>query len=111
MEFIVMDQLEKEVVTPKYSTSYGELITGQTIEFGRLRMPKGTGAVEHAHPHEQVMYVMSGKLRVTAEGKVAELVPGMAFHALPNVPHKVEALEDTQIISVKNLIGGVGHKI
>jgi quercetin dioxygenase-like cupin family protein len=54
---------------------------------------------------------MSGMLRVTAEGKVGELKPGMAFHILPNVPHKTEALEDTQVISVKNTIDGVGHKI
>ena len=111
MECIVMDQLPKEVIITKYSTSYGELITGQTLEFGRLRMAKGTGAVEHAHPNEQVVYVMSGKLRVTAEGKVSELTPGMAFHALPNILHKVEALEDTQVISVKSMIDGVGHKI
>jgi quercetin dioxygenase-like cupin family protein len=111
VEYIIMDQLPREVVTTKYSTSYGELITGQTFEFGRLRLAKGTGAAEHTHPHEQVVYVMSGMLRVTAEGKVGELKPGMAFHILPNVPHKTEALEDTQVISVKNTIDGVGHKI
>jgi quercetin dioxygenase-like cupin family protein len=111
MPFIVVDELDKETVTPKYSTAHGETITGQAIEFARLKFAGGTGAVEHAHPHEQVMYVMSGRLRVTMEGETAELVPGMAFHALPNVPHKVEALVDTQVISVKNTIGGVGHKI
>jgi quercetin dioxygenase-like cupin family protein len=111
VEIFVMDRLPKEVVLTKYSTSYGELITGQSLEFGRLRMAKGTGSVEHTHEHEQVVYVMSGMLRVTAEGKVGELTPGMAFHVLPNIPHKVEALEDTQVISVKNTIDGVGHKV
>jgi quercetin dioxygenase-like cupin family protein len=111
MPFIIMDELEKETVTPKYSTAYGECITGRTIEVARLGFEKGTGAVEHAHPQEQVMYVMSGKLRVTMEGETAELTPGMAFHALPDVPHKVEAVEDTKVISVKNTVEGVGHKI
>ena len=33
MGFIVMDELDKETVTPKYSTAYGELVTGsQYIE-------------------------------------------------------------------------------
>jgi len=111
MPFIVMDELEKETVTPKYSTAFGEVITGQAIEVARLSFAKGTGAVEHAHPHEQVMYVMEGKLRVRMEGETAELGPGSAFHAPPNVPHQVTALEDTLVISCKSVIEGVGHKI
>lgn len=111
MPFIVMDELEKETVTPKYSTAYGEVITGESIEVGRLSFEKGTGAVEHAHPHEQVMVVIQGKLKVEMEGDVAELGPGAAFHAKPNVPHQVTAIEDTLVISCKAVIDGVGHKI
>lgn len=111
MPFIVMDELKKETVTPKYSTAYGEVITGESIEVARLSFAKGTGAVEHAHPHEQVMYVIEGKLKVTMEGDVAELGPGSAFHARPNVPHQVTAIENTLVISCKSVIEGVGHKI
>ncbi len=111
MPFVVMDELEKETVTPKYSTAYGELITGEQVEVGRLSFEKGTGAVEHAHPHEQVMIILEGKLRVTIEGETAELGPFSGFHARPNVPHRVEALEDTLVISCKGIVGGVGHKI
>jgi hypothetical protein len=35
----------------------------------------------------------------------------MAFHALPNQPHQVRAVEDTQVLSCKHVIEGVGHKI
>lgn len=111
MPFVVFDEVEKEVVTPKYSTAYGELITGQFIEVGRLRFKRGEGAVEHKHPHEQVMVVVSGRLSVDLDGEHAELEPGMAFHAKPNQPHRVQAIEDTEVISCKNVIEGVGHKI
>lgn len=111
MPFVHFEELDKEFVTPKYSTAYGELVTGDSIEVGRLRFKAGEGAVEHAHPHEQVMYVVSGKLSVTMEGETAELGPGTGFHARSNVPHKVEAVEDTEVISCKNTISGVGHKI
>ena len=83
MPFLVFDEIEKETVTPKYSTAYGELVTGEFIEVGRLSFKAGEGAVEHAHPHEQVMYVISGKLSVDLEGEHAELGPGMGFHAKP----------------------------
>jgi hypothetical protein len=35
----------------------------------------------------------------------------MGFHALPNHAHKVQAIEDTQVLSCKHVIEGVGHKI
>ena len=111
MPFLVFDEIQKETVTPKYSTAYGELVTGQFVEVGRLSFKKGEGAVEHAHPQEQVMYVISGHLSVDLNGEHAELGPGMAFHALPNQKHKVQAVEDTQVISCKHVIEGVGHKI
>ena len=112
MPFLVFDDIEKETVTPKYSTAYGELVTGQYIEVGRLSFAKGTGAVEHQHPHEQVMYIISGKLAVDLEGEDhAELGPGMGFHAKPNQKHRVQAIEDTLVLSSKHVIDGVGHKI
>ncbi len=81
MPFLVFDEIDKETVTPKYSTAYGELVTGEFIEVGRLSFKAGEGAVEHAHPHEQVMYVISGRLSVDLDGEHAELGPGMGFHA------------------------------
>lgn len=111
MPFVVFDEIDKEFVTPKYSTAFGELVTGENIEVARLTFKEGEGAVEHQHPHEQVMYVISGHLSVDLAGDHAELGPGMAFHALPNQPHKVRAVKDTQVLSCKHVIGGVGHKI
>lgn len=59
------------------------------------------------------MYVISGRLKVEFrdDNEEAELGPGSAFHALPNQKHKVTAIEDAAVLSCKNTIGGVGHKI
>lgn len=111
MPFIVMDEIDKETVTPMYSTAYGELVTGEQVEVGRLSFAKDTGAVEHAHPHEQVMIILEGKLRITMEGETFDAGPFQGFHARPNVPHKVEAIEDTLVLSCKGIVGGVGHRI
>jgi quercetin dioxygenase-like cupin family protein len=111
MPFIVMDEIEKESVTPKYSTACGELVTGEQVEVGRLSFAKDTGAVEHAHPHEQVLIVPEGTLRITMEGGTFDAGPFQGFHAPPDVPHRVEALEDTVVIGCKGVGGGVGHKM
>jgi unsaturated pyranuronate lyase len=108
---IDFDKLEKETVTPKYSTAYGEVATGEQIELGRLRFKAGEGAVEHRHPQEQMMYVVAGRLRVSIEGETAEIGPGAAFHAPSGVPHQVSAVEDTEVLSCKSVVDGVGHRI
>ena len=111
MPLIHLDALESEYVTPKYSSAFGELVLGERIEVGRLRFEANEGAVEHAHPQEQLMIVISGRLQVELEGVAGELGPGEGFHAPPNVPHKVTALEDTVVLSCEDVIGGIGHKM
>ncbi len=83
----------------------------ERIEVGRLRFAADAGAVEHAHPQEQVMIVISGRLQIELEGVAGELGPGEGFHAPPNVPHKVTALQDTVVLSCMDVIGGIGHKM
>jgi quercetin dioxygenase-like cupin family protein len=57
------------------------------------------------------MIILSGRLHVQIEGNEAELGPGEGFHAPPSVPHKVTAVEDTIVISCKDVLDGVGHKV
>ncbi len=111
MPFFHFDQLDKEYATPKYSTAYGELVAGDKVELGRLSFEAGEGAVEHAHPQEQIMYVISGRLKVEFPDETQEIGSGSAFLAPSNVKHRVTALEDTVVISVKNMVDGVGHKV
>jgi quercetin dioxygenase-like cupin family protein len=111
MSFHNFDAMPKEYVTPKHSRAYGELLTGESIEVGRLRFAKGEGANPHQHPQEQVMYVISGRLEVTLGGETKVLGPGEAFHATPMVLHNVTALEDTEVLSSKSLVDGAGHRI
>lgn len=111
MAFFTFQDLPQEYVTPKYSYAHGGLIQGDYLEVGWLSFAAGKGAVEHAHPQEQVMVVISGKLHVRFGDEEADLEPGQAFLAPPNVPHQVTAIEDTIVISSKNLVSGVGHKI
>jgi quercetin dioxygenase-like cupin family protein len=112
MYFYDFNELPKEYVTPKYSTAYGPLLAGEHLETGLFRFKADEGAVEHAHPSEQIMYVISGKLRVRFGEVIGEIGPGQAFLAPPNVPHQVTAMEDTVVFSCKNLAEGItGHRL
>ena len=105
------DALQKEYVTPKHSTAFGSLVTGEQIEVGMLRFNAGEGAKEHAHPHEQVLVVLSGRVRMKIGGESHELGPREVAHMPPDVPHSLQALEDTEVLSAKGIVGGVGHRI
>jgi quercetin dioxygenase-like cupin family protein len=106
-----IDALEEELVTPKHSTALGRLVTGEQIEVGVLRFKAGEGAKEHAHPHEQVLFFLSGKVRMTIGGETYLLGPRQVAHMPPNVPHSLSAIEDTEVVSAKGIVGGVGHRI
>lgn len=111
MPILNYDEIKPEFVTPKHSTAYGALAAGESIEVGRLSYKAGEGAEIHQHVHEQIMIVISGRMAVTVDGEKAEVGPGSGFHAPSMVPHGLTAIEDTEVISCKNLVDGVGHKI
>jgi quercetin dioxygenase-like cupin family protein len=105
------DSLKKEYVTPQHSSAFGSLVTGEQLEVGMLRYKAGEGANEHAHPHEQVLVVLSGRVRMKIGRESYELGPREVAHLPPNVPHSLHALEDTEVLSAKGIVAGVGHRI
>jgi quercetin dioxygenase-like cupin family protein len=48
---------------------------------------------------------------VTLGGETFEVSTGQAVVIPPNVPHSVVILEDSEMISAKSIVDGVGHRI
>lgn len=67
--FFRLKDFEKAVISPHYSTAYGETVKGERVEMGRYMYLKDTGAQPHQHPEEQIICVVSGRARVTANGQ------------------------------------------
>jgi quercetin dioxygenase-like cupin family protein len=111
MPFFNLGDVAEELVTPQHSTALGRLITGGQVEFGILRFKPGEGAKVHAHPQEQIVYILKGRMKVTTEGRDTVIGPGQAVLFPPNVPHGTSMLDEVECISVKGVIDGVGHKI
>lgn len=60
----------------------------------------GNFATEHQHPHEQSGYVISGKYRMTENGKEYILNPGDSYAIPDNTPHSFEVIEGGEMIDV-----------
>jgi quercetin dioxygenase-like cupin family protein len=106
MAFHQADELETSVPFPDYSTASGNLVLGEQIELRVMRAAAGGGAKMHRHPEEQIIVVLSGRIRVTLGDQVGELGKGGIVRVPPNVPHMTEYLEDIEFISVKSAPNG-----
>jgi quercetin dioxygenase-like cupin family protein len=52
----------------------------------------------HTHLHEQVGYIVSGRVEMTIDGQKFELKKGDSYSAPSNVPHGAFTLEPTLIV-------------
>ena len=59
---------------------------------------KGAKVPEHAHVHEQIAAVLSGKMQFVVAGQTRDVVGGEVVMLKSNVPHSAEALEESWII-------------
>jgi len=63
-----------------------------------VRFDAGCQVATHAHRHEQVSYVVSGKIELAMGGRKELLGPGDSFYAAPEEPHGVNFLEDSIVV-------------
>lgn len=64
---------------------------GQWMTLSIVEMDPGAVIPEHAHPHEQVGYLVEGEFDFTIGGDTYHLVPGQMWRIPGGVPHKVVA--------------------
>ena len=66
-----------------------------------LTFEKGAVGAKHSHPHEQIGYIISGKLIYQEEScpdKILET--GDTYYVAPNAVHGVQVLEDTKLLDI-----------
>jgi quercetin dioxygenase-like cupin family protein len=66
----------------------------------RHTMTKGWQGAAHSHPHEQLVYVVSGRIAVTVNEVEFEVSTGQSFIVGSNVEHMAGALEDSVVLDV-----------
>jgi quercetin dioxygenase-like cupin family protein len=64
------------------------------------RMEKGWIGAAHSHPHEQIVYVVSGHLTLNCAGKTFDLHAGDSFVVRGGVEHQASAVEASHVIDV-----------
>jgi len=66
-----------------------------------LCFEKGAIGASHSHPHEQIGYIISGKLVYQEAGCEDKILgTGDTYYVAPNVVHGVQILEDTKLLDI-----------
>jgi quercetin dioxygenase-like cupin family protein len=76
------------------------LATSDGMMLVEFTFAAGVEVPEHSHPHDQVGYVVSGRMRMVMGDQVSECGPGDSYHAPSNVLHSGRALEPSVLIDV-----------
>jgi quercetin dioxygenase-like cupin family protein len=71
-----------------------------TMMLVRHQMRQGWCGSAHAHPHEQLVYVVSGRIRITVDGVSRDAVSGANFIVASNIQHQATALEDSVVLDI-----------
>jgi quercetin dioxygenase-like cupin family protein len=66
----------------------------------RHRMRKGWVGARHSHPHEQLVYIVSGHLIFEHPAGRFEAKTGDSFLVPGDVEHQASALEDSEVLDV-----------
>ena len=77
-----------------------QVIHAANLTIARIGLKQGAAVPTHAHVNEQVLNMISGRLKVILDDVETVLVGGQTLVIPPNVPHSVEALEETVAVDV-----------
>ena len=74
------------------------VVNGSTMYQMKAQLAAGSKMPEHQHSQEQIVHILSGRMKLIVQGTPHELATGDSFYLAGNVPHGVETLEETQVL-------------
>ena len=97
MPFVALSGMDEREVVAGF---HGKFVHSENMTTSFWRIEAGSTLPEHAHPHEQVSVVTSGKFEMMLDGETRQLEPGMVAVIPSNVKHSGTALTDCTIMDV-----------
>lgn len=95
--FLSLDKVPEEQVTPLIRR---RIVTGEKEMIVFWRMKAGAHAAAHRHPHEQIFFMLSGKMEFRLGDEKRTCGPGEAGVIPGGVEHEAWFTEDTEVIDV-----------
>lgn len=97
---ILADASSAPITEPEPGLERQILAHSPTMMLVRHRMRKGWRGTSHSHPQEQMVYVISGSIEISADERSYRAQPGDSFIVASNSTHQATALEDSVVLDV-----------
>lgn len=97
MKLYQWDRIDKEQLNPLCCR---QVIHAGNLTVARIHLKKGAVVPEHRHENEQITMLQSGRLRFLVDGREIVVEAGEALVLEPDLPHSVEALEDSMAMDL-----------
>jgi len=86
--------------TPEPGLNRQVMSSSPAIMLVRHTMTAGWVGTRHSHPHEQLVYIIRGRIRFEHPGGTFEIGPGDSFLVPGNTEHQASALEDSEVLDI-----------
>lgn len=99
----MIDVIHRESATPsdpEAGLKRQVLAYNKNLMLVRHLMQKGWQGALHSHPHDQLVYVIKGRLRFTGGSSTFEAKTGDSFVVSGGLEHQASALEDSEVLDV-----------
>jgi quercetin dioxygenase-like cupin family protein len=90
---------ENRSLTDGYSRG---VAVGEKLMMAHVRLEEGAITASHSHPHEEIIYVVSGRWQVRAGAEEFVLEANQSLVVPPNVEHSSLALAETLAVVATN---------
>ena len=91
---------DAETSLPEPGLKRKVLAFSENLMLIRHQMKKGWQGTRHQHPHDQLVYIIQGRLRFTSGSSSFEVATGDSFVVPGGVEHQASALEESEVLDV-----------
>src|SRR5258705_11739396 len=92
-DLVVVKHREGKTSEPEPGLKRRVLAYNEKLFLAEHEMAKGWAGTLHSHPHDQIVYVVGGHLKVTCQGKTFEVRTGDTFAVRGGVENGASAVE------------------
>jgi quercetin dioxygenase-like cupin family protein len=96
----LIERRDRAAASPEAGLLRQVLAYSDNLMLVRHEMQKGWVGAKHSHPHEQLVYVISGHIRFTGGGKTFDARSGDSFVVRGGVEHQASAIEESEVLDV-----------
>ncbi len=97
---VIVSADDSAMTTPEPGLRRQVMATSDPMMVVRHRMDAGWQGARHAHPHQQVVYVLSGAIRLVIGEEPYELGAGDSIMVHGGVSHQASASEPSEVLDV-----------